>query len=394
MKKVIKALLILSLFICCSSCKNNNSINVHVISDIHYAPRDLYEYTGIFATNNDTNGTGKQIKYQEEIIDAYINEELKNKPDYILITGDLVYSGYKEAHEKFFDKYKTLIDNGIKVLVLPGNHDFDYQPFSYDGESMVYHERLTKDEFEEIYADFGYNDSISKDENSLSYAYELNNKNFLLALDTLNKYGNTDGEFKQSTLDWIRDQFEYGKNRNMNIIVAGHHNLLIHNKMFDFGYRINNSEELIKLMKEYNVHLYLSGHMHIQDIASNNYLTEVLNESYSIYPHRYGELIVNKDEYTYSSKHVTNFNIDDYDKNGYDFLFNNFEAKSLSKLKDSQDITKEEKEAIDKQTLINVEYFMGLTDNNDYSELEVSNYVKEILKYLSKDKLNISGKLK
>ena len=393
MFRALKLTLTLFLILTLTSCKQDN-LTIHIISDVHYAPRDLYKYVGSFASNNDTNGTGKQIKYQEEIIDAYIEEELENHPDYILITGDLVYSGCKETHIRFANNFKKLIENGIDVLVLPGNHDFDYQPFTYDGETMVYHERLTKDDFFDIYKDFGYTKANSQDTDSLSYGYILSNHTYLIALDTLEKYGNSDGEFKYSTIDWIKSELEYAKNKNMNVIIAGHHNLLLHNKMFDFGYRINNSEKLIKLMKDYDVKLYISGHMHIQDIASTNYITEILNESFSIYPHRYGEIVVEGKEYRYNSKQLSNINIPNYEKDGYEFLFNNFEAKSLNKLKDPNNISEEEKDLLDKQTLINVEYFMGLTDNNNYTELESTNYIKEILKYLKNEKLNISGKLK
>ena len=73
MVRTLKLIVVSLLLITITSCREN-TLKVHVISDIHYAPRTYYEYTGKFKENNDSNGTGKQIKYQEEIIDAYINE--------------------------------------------------------------------------------------------------------------------------------------------------------------------------------------------------------------------------------------------------------------------------------------------------------------------------------
>lgn len=404
--KLIKLLLISLLMLSLLGCDNKSELKLHIISDIHYAPKKYYEYTSKFKESNDNNGTGKQIKYQEEIIDAYINEEIANNTKYVVITGDLVFSGSIKAHKEFVSKFHKLIDNGIKVLVIPGNHDFDYYPFTYENETMIYSSQITSLDFKDIYKEYGYQDALSIDNDSLSYLYKLDNNFYLLALDTINNYGNVDGEISEETLNWINSQLEYVKSKNSKVIVVGHHNLYTHNDLYDFGYRINNADKLIELFNKYDVNLYLSGHMHIQDILKTTNITEILNESFSIYPHRYGELIVNNNEYSYASKNTdiekfttsSNSDLLNYNTYGYNYLYNSFYNQIINRLEDIDNI---DNKLINDEALLNTEYFMGIRDTNDYSYLlnnenkkYISGYIKSILKYINKHNLTINGKMK
>lgn len=405
MTKILKALLILLIFTCLCSCSKEKELKIHIISDVHYAPRNRFEYSGNFKISSDTNGTGKQIQYQEEIIDAYINEELENNPDYIFVTGDMVFSGSKENHIAFADKFKRLIDNGVKVLLIPGNHDFDSTPINGISDSaIIYGSSITKDDFLNIYSSFGYSDADSIDDNSLSYSYKLDNTTYLIALDTISNYGKTDGSIKEKTLAWIEERLNYAKNKNLDVIIIGHHNLYLHNEMFEYGYTLNNSQKLINLMKKYNVKLYISGHMHIQDICSNSSITEVLNQSFTLYPHRYGELIITNHKYQYLAKstNVEKYgdqsieDIKNYNSVGYNFLYNNFYSQRLNSIKKDK-IDDDTLNLVDLETIINMNYFMGIKDNTDYSNLlesdQVSIYIKLLLKHLDDNNLSINGSL-
>lgn len=405
MTKIFKTIIIFLLFISLIGCDSQNKLNIHIISDIHYAPRSQYDYVGDFKESSETNGSGKQMKYQEEILDAYINEEIENHPDYIFITGDLVFSGSKENHELLSKKLKPLLDNGIKVLVVPGNHDFDNIPFSIKNNVMVYGDPANNKDFKEIYANYGYKDAIFLDGDSLSYFYKLDNNTCLIALDTITQYGLTFGSLKDSTLDWIKERLEYAKANKLDVIMIGHHNLFYHNEMFEIGYTLDNSDDLRKLMKEYNVHLYISGHMHIQDIIETSTISEILNESFSIFPHRYGELVIKNHEYQYKAKEVNvekygDQSIDDiknYSTFGYNYLYNNFHTQRKNGLKTNEE-SKELDELLDIATIINIEYFGGVKDENDYSEIldneYAPTYIKGLLKYLKKDNLELSGTLR
>lgn len=404
--KCFKTFIVLVLLLSITGCQKQDNIAVHIISDLHYAPKDMFEYVGDFKEYCDENGTGKQIEYQDEIFDAFINQELESKPNYIIMTGDLVYSGTYKAHNRFADKFKTLIDNGIQVLVIPGNHDFDYYPFYLENNISVYSAMLKKEEFETIYNSFGYDKALSKDDNSLSYSYKLGSSTLLIALDTLSEYGRADGKLKVSTLNWIEEQLEYAKKHKMNTFFIGHHNVLLHNPMFDEGYRLENDGRLISLMNKYDAKLYISGHMHIQDINKQDSITEILNESFTLWPHRYGELLITGSNYYYEAKSTdvskytnsTNDDLLNYDEFGKNFYYNNFYKQIINKRKDKNNISEEELRFYNTEALINGEYFAGIYDETNYdfinnSDLS-SSYIKSIVRYLDEDNLKISGTLK
>ena len=116
-------------------------------------------------------------------------------------------------------------------------------------------------------------------------------------------------ETDEHTLEIIKEKYEWLEKELSACIeagdipvVAGHHNLLEHNKMFNFGYMLNNSSEVEELLSRYGVSLYLSGHMHTQHIAQNENITDIVGGAFPVYPHRYGIINFNKDGWTYKSK--------------------------------------------------------------------------------------------
>lgn len=395
MKKLICLILLILILV---SCQNKQtSLNIHVISDVHYAPSSLFSYTGAFKDNNDSSGTFKQVEYLSEIIDAYIDEEIKNKPDYILVTGDLVYSGSYDAHKEFTYKFNKLLENNIKVLVLPGNHDFDSSPYSYTGTSILLTNQIDRNDFISIYKNYGYNEAKSIDENSLSYSYILDDNHFLVMLDTLQEYGYTAGQLKDETLDWLENELKYAKSKNMNIIVAGHHNIFLHNNLFDYGYRLNNSKDLISLLNKYNVSLYLSGHLHIQSIKEQSNITEILNEAFTIYPHTYGQLIIDGNDIKYEANQVDVENyykdsdnefLSNYQSLGYEFILNNSINQVYDRLSDIED-ENDHKFLANIYGKLNINYFIGTSTSLSQEELDLiqkynenkSDYYEMLIKY-------------
>ena len=132
MKKIISVLLIAVMLLSFAACDSGkNDFDVVVITDIHFAGREHFDYEGYFAESNDTNGSGKQMKYLDDIFDAFIDEMKIRKPDYILITGDNTFDGAKESHLALAEKLQTLVDEGITILNIPGNHDIKSTAFIF-----------------------------------------------------------------------------------------------------------------------------------------------------------------------------------------------------------------------------------------------------------------------
>ena len=89
--------------------------------------------------------------------------------------------------------------------MIPGNHDIN-NPLAraYNGIGSSPTPTVTEEEFESIYKDFGFNDAISRDPNSMSYLTQAFNKVWILGIDA-RFYPNTNlGLIKPGTMDWIK----------------------------------------------------------------------------------------------------------------------------------------------------------------------------------------------
>ncbi|MDW2797848.1 metallophosphoesterase [Clostridium boliviensis] len=266
-----------------------------IATDIHYLARDLtdmqksYEYTA-------DHGDGKVMKYIWEITDAFIEEVKAEKPDVVILEGDLTYNGERESHRELAGKLKLIEDSGIPVIVIPGNHDINNPEASrFEGESIVSTESITPDEFEEIYDEFGYNEAVSRDPASLSYIYQINDKTRALMLDSCqyDPQNLVGGMIKDDTYSWIEEQMEEAWNLGMNVIPVAHHNLLDESEVYLQDCTIEHSEQLIDQLESWEVPLFLSGHLHVQHYErshDDSGIYEIVTGSLSTPPCLYGVL--------------------------------------------------------------------------------------------------------
>ena len=272
--------------------QNSNELDLVHISDIHYLDPSLTDYGQAFVRNVE-KGDAKTVRYIDQVLDSFILEMIKKKPDAIIVSGDISYNGEKASHQKIAKKFKILKDKGIDVLIIPGNHDIDNEKaksFILDEEKRV--DSVSKEEFKEIYSEFCYSDEdpkvIGRDKNSLSYMYMINNFQCILMIET--SCGQNDLHISNQTYKWIEKMLNIASINNLSVISVTHQNILAHNKMFISGYKISNSSKLIKLFSDHNVRLNLSGHMHIQHISENEGVLDAAIASVSLYPHLYASI--------------------------------------------------------------------------------------------------------
>ncbi len=286
----------------CSAKVEPAPVSIVAATDLHFAGREFHTYTGAFQRDSESNGSGKQMQYLDDILDAFIDQMLAQKPDYILLTGDLTYVGSKASHEALAQRLSALKAAGIQVLVVPGNHDITSATYILPEGEPVDAPSVTPQEFREIYADHGYNGALSYDKNSLSYVYDTGKGSWIFMLDTNFQYGATFGELHEETMSWLKSQLKRCKKAGAYPLLAGHHNLLVHNDRFRFGYVLGNCDALLSLAKQYGGDLYLSGHIHTQHIAREDGMTDIAGGSFAVYPHRYGTLTVNGSQWEYTSQ--------------------------------------------------------------------------------------------
>ena len=306
MKKLIALLVIvlmLVMVLCGEKTLKKEEITIFHATDMHYLSQRLTENSPAFVEMIQ-GGDGKMVHCIDYIMDAFVSDVIENKPDYLVISGDMTFNGEKYSHEDLAKKLRKIEKNGVQVLVIPGNHDVDY-PFCFGyGQTHSYQaERMTDRDFETVYSDFGLKQAYTRDKNSFSYMYRLTDKITLIALDTNRGGGN--GVVGQETLLWLEKELEKA-DRDTVFISVTHQNLLSHfgDEMFSNRYTILNNIPLIELFDQYNVKLNLSGHIHTQHICSENGITDIATESLAVLPCNYGVVNINTDKIAYSTQSV------------------------------------------------------------------------------------------
>ncbi len=246
--------------------ENTPELSILVGTDIHYLSGALTDGGNHFQYMVE-HGDGKVVTYIEQITDAFIEEVIRRDPDVLILSGDLTLDGEKKSHEELAGKLYAVEDAGIPVLVVPGNHDINnHHAAKFQGDERLPAEFTTPEEFRDIYRHFGYDEAISEDRNSLSYMYELDDGTRILMLDTCQyeKKALVGGAIMSDTYDWIEEMLEYAWDEGADVIPVAHHNLLDQSEIYVDDCTIEHSEQLIRLLEDWDVTLFLSGHLHVQ----------------------------------------------------------------------------------------------------------------------------------
>lgn len=240
--------------------------NIILATDIHYFDPSLTDYGPRFQEMVEY-GDGKVVTYIDEITDAFLEEVIQLRPNALILSGDLTLEGEKKSHESLAEKLYRVEEAGIPVLVIPGNHDINNKRAArYEGEQRLPAEYTTPEEFRRIYRDFGYDEAISEDVGSLSYVYQLDEEHRIMMLDTCQyrPVAKVGGAILSETYYWIEEQLEEAWEEAMDVIPVAHHNLLEESKIYVDDCTIEHGEQLVNILDEWDVKLFLSGHLHVQ----------------------------------------------------------------------------------------------------------------------------------
>ena len=269
-------------------------------TDLHYLAPTLTDHGAIFRLVM-ANSDGKLTEYCEEITDAFLSEAAALRPDVLILTGDLSFNGEKESHLALAQKFRTLEEQGVPVLVLPGNHDLYRTCYALIGDTGTETDTVSAEEFSEIYADFGYREALSRDADSLSYTAQVSETTRVVMLDA-----NTPHDFcslSEETLGWLAVQLTAAEQAGQRVIVACHQNLFQHS-LFRAGYVLDCTEALQSLLRGHGAPLFLSGHMHIQHIVTEGGLTEIAASPLTMGDCRCGLLELTGSETRYETRSV------------------------------------------------------------------------------------------
>ena len=318
----------------------NLETSIYIASDIHLYSKNLIGDNNTNYIKENFTSDGRVQEYDYELVNSLVNEVNKNKPEYLVISGDLSFNGEKDSHLELVKLLDKIEDT--KVLVIPGNHDtYSLNSFSCLDDKVTTIDSITSDEFKSIYKDYGYSDAYSYDKDSLSYIYEISEDKWLLMLDTNQSKYNEEfgmnivgGSIYENTYKWMEENLRYAKENGIEVISVSHHNLLVHNKLFKLSYTLFNNEEIIDLLTKYDVKLNMAGHLHIQSIKNTvkneKEFYDISSGSLLDYGNRIGILDIYSDYLKYESKKIDFIDSSlDFNKYSYDVFYNKYYNKSI-----------------------------------------------------------------
>lgn len=250
-----------------------DNLRAMVVSDLHYTE------------NKDLNHSlVPGLALAEEITEAIIDEVIDRHPDVLIMTGDNTNSGDVGEVSGLTKKLQRVRDEGIGIILTTGNHDFD---------------RMDPGQFETAY--FDLLSPVDRDPASLSYTSIVKDVVFF-AMDDNAVYPGGQGEFSPETMQWLEDML--AKYKGSRIIFLSHHNVLYGRKEEDSSSNLIQNPLLSGLLRENDVQLALTGHMHFQYIMEKDGLWEIVSGMPFSGRHLVGNLAVGKDKALYYAEPI------------------------------------------------------------------------------------------
>ena len=258
-------------------------VKIAIISDLHVMAPELL-VSGGSAFEAYLAQDRKMLRESLEILETLVNSILELKPDLVLVTGDLTKDGERVSHELVVIQLQRLVDNGIQVLVVPGNHDINNPDAQvYDGDNTTPVDTITRREFAAIYRHMGYDSLSRRDPDTLSYCRDVTDELTVLAIDAcmdrLNTFVSrgdardhckTSGRLESSTQQWLVEQAAQATAEGRRVIAMMHHHLVPHFHMEETlaaPYMVDDAGQLCQRLIDAGVHVIFTGHLHISDIS-------------------------------------------------------------------------------------------------------------------------------
>lgn len=267
-----------------------------VISDTHVMNPELLERDGK-AFQDYVAHDRKMLKESPRLMEQATEKIIREKPEVLLITGDLTKDGETVSHRYLCDRFLSRIRQaGIRIFVVPGNHDVrNPHAVKFFGDTVSRVPSPDAAEFAAIYKDFGYGEALSRDTASLSYVVQLDKDTRLLCLDAC-EYENNDftgntcvtaGRLKPQTLAFIKAQAEDAHSHGMRLLAMMHHGVVQHwtwQEKVMGEYLVDHWRKVARLFSRLGIEIVFTGHFHAQDISQRGSLYDIETGSLVSYP--------------------------------------------------------------------------------------------------------------
>ena len=265
------------------------NLRIAVMSDLHYLSPDMIADTADF--EHALNSDRKLLKESSSVLHEMLERVRADKPDILLVSGDLTKDGEQECHAALAKQLQQDVP-GLKIYVINGNHDirnYNAKNFNTADGKAVPATRTEPEDFKQIY-DFVYSDPTviatftpaeGNKAGGLSYVARPVEGLTIIAMDTC-RYSSdntsngddeheTSGAISADLEKWVIEQTAAAKARGDLVIGLEHHGLVPH---FDVQptilpmYLVNGYERIAQEYADAGMSVVFTGHMHAVDIAA------------------------------------------------------------------------------------------------------------------------------
>ena len=304
-------------FLFATSLLAGEPIKIGVITDTHYLSEKLMDDG--YALQNYIQVSGKNIKDAPAVLDKVLDDYLHSDIQVLLVSGDMTKDGEKQSHLDFVNKLKALQDKGVKVFVIPGNHDINMpNAIEYKGNKTLPVSNVSPKEFTDIYASCGYNNALLRDTASLSYVALLDDHTWLVAIDAA-RYKEYDtrsisrGKISANTEKWLIEVLDKAKLQNITVVGMMHWGLtehIVYQSMFFKDYLVDDWTRFANLFADKGMKAIFTGHFHSNDISAfvsdkGNTIYDIETGTLSGYPFSYRFIELNDKGMDIKTKNIT-----------------------------------------------------------------------------------------
>ena len=302
MKRMLLLLTVL-LLLCGAALADDMPLRIMTASDLHFIAPALYQDSALFEQALAT-GDGKAAMYSAELLEAFMAEVRHQAPDLLVLSGDLTFNGELESHRVLSDAMRTLSQEGIRVAVIPGNHDVNtgsamrYLPYSWEKA-----EDTTPEQFAALWQ--GLTADAFPGPGSSGVVQLPGNVWVVLGdYSVYDPVNASNGLLTQAHRTWLDEVTAAAREAGAQLISVSHQSMIPHTTYSAETYAIWLGEDAMRVLADAGCVLNLSGHMHIQHVLSGTVMTDIATGAWCMTPHRYAMVTVADGRVTYEARAV------------------------------------------------------------------------------------------
>lgn len=239
---------------------------IAVIADPHVMPASLLTNPSNTDWTTYLAGSRKLIDYSQTLLDQTVATLKSDKPELVLIVGDLTKDGEQASHNYLKGKLDELRAAGIPTLVIPGNHDLGSSDAKIYGATTTDAPTISQSGFAQLYQDYGYGSTSERESaTSLTYVCEPIDGLVVIGIDS-----GEEGQLSEATLTWVCDKAIAARGAGKQVIAMMHHPLIPHitgGEAFVSTVSVADYATVRNRLADAGISVVFTGHFHTSDIA-------------------------------------------------------------------------------------------------------------------------------